>query len=398
MSPSSETTATVKPATMLLLGVGGAGGRIVNDTVTRLDLGPTPVYAVDTDLNDLARLTNCRPRSLGESTFKGLGTSSQDVLARTVAKQESAALGKLFEGIRFAVIVTGLGGGAGSGITPELLGIAYSLNIPTLVFTVSPFSFESDARRQLARRTRPILEERGSVVIHFENDELLAGSPAGTLLEESRALASHTLVEGIALLLRLVLHPGYIGLDWPTLSELLRSCRGRAHFAYASAEGDDRVATASAQLTASPFARYLSKAPALAVGILGGRDLRLKEVGDTMAAIRAAVPAECLVQMGTVLEPTLDGRLSLALIAFEQRGENSMRADAGPASPVDTNSAAAPAALADPTAESKPRHRAAARPVARRRASSDSKDRFYKSTEELDEPTYVRRGLIIHAD
>ena len=365
---------------------------------------------------DLSRLQNCSTRCVGQSIFGGHGTGGKSAEAGVAAKTDEESIAAFLQDRRLVVVVTGLGGGAGSGITPEVLRLAYERNIPTLVFTVSPFSFEEDERRHLANRMRPSLEHRGVVVVHLDNDELAASAGADATLDEAREAASRKAAEGITFLWRLVDHPGYIGLDVADMASLLRTCRGRACFAYATASGENRVADAATALFAPGtglLSDRLSKAPAVAVGILGGRDLRLHEVGDVMAALRSSVNPGCHLYLGTAQEPVPAGDLALAALVFEcWNGASPARPDETPPpdrisrvfektpEPPAAAPSAPPAERPQPVASGRSRKSAAhAAPV----ATSRTKDHFLGTTpmiyngESLDVPTYQRRGLAFHA-
>ena len=56
----------------------------------------------------------------------------------------------------------------------------------------------------------------------------------------------------------------------------------------------------------------------LVVGIVAGPDLRLQEVGDAVNQIRDAAgkPSEHTILMGTVVNPSLEGRLAVVVLVF----------------------------------------------------------------------------------
>lgn len=422
---------------MLLIGIGGAGGRIVADTVTLHGIDSALAVAIDTDFAESSRLTLPRRLCIGQDRFNGNGTGGQDTLARTAAREDATRIAALFDGVRFAVVVAGTGGGAGAGITPEVLRIAYERNVPTLVFAVSPFTFEGEERRRLDARTRPLLETRGGAVVYLENDRLAAAAGPDATVEQAREVASRLAAEGIALLWQLVAKPGYISLDLATLVSLLRNGRGRARFGFARAEGPGRVEAAIEGFfsPASGVAEAFATAPAIGVGILGGPDLRLQEVGDAMKALRAQAHSDAALPMGTVVDPALNGSFALAVLVFESWSEAGASAPppppvrlprAGVAGPIslpperpsaddddtdDDNTDDAPAdappperVAPAPVADAAPRRTRRAGPTRTTAPVTSRKDRFRDTLpylfqgESLDEPTYLRRGLRLHDD
>lgn len=403
---------------LLLIGVGGAGGRIVHDTVSLFQLDHDCALAIDTDLYDLSRITGCRTHLIGQNRLDGHGSGGDIERSIAVAHDEATTLSQLLTNTRLAIVVAGLGGGTGSGIGSELLRLTRERNIPTLVFTISPFSFEPEERRQHAAYLRTTFEERGAVVIHLENDALAAAAGPDATLDIARTTASRTAAEGIALLWRLLAHPGYIGLNIATLSTLLRSCHGRAHFATATATGETRVQEAAAALFAPDSGKLtapLAIAPTAAIGILGGSDIRLAEVGDAMAALHAAARPECEIHLGTVQEAPLQGTLSIAALVFEKSSTASLPETEtepepppthGPTDPVsrDTSSSPTPPREDSPTPPAPTPHPRTKR-AARTKSPKISAGSYFLHTpsftyngEELDIPTYARRGLSVHVN
>ncbi len=390
---------------ILLLGVGGAGGRLVSETAALVGLGSESVVAVDTDFSETSSIQNCRRVCIGQNRFNGLGTGGQAANAQAAAEDDRAQLEPLFDSVSLAVVATGLGGGAGSGMTPVLLSIAHDHNIPTLAVTLSPFRFESDDRRALAARVRPQIERAATVAVHFDNDVLSADAPT---MERARSMASEYAAQALSLLWSLVTRPGYISVDIATLSETLRSGSGVARFAAAvsdapAGERAEKVLGTLLSDTEPGLGTALASAPAALVGILGGDDLRLSEVGGVMAAIREKTDNGGRVQMGTVLSPERSGTLSVALLVFERWTAPDFHAP----TPVAQRVPAESPETEEPARTAQKNIAPAAAPRRKKTPKLPSDDRKqnpytarFKGTvpEVFDEPTFLRENIRIHVD
>lgn len=382
----------------LLVGIGGAGGRIANQ-VAQATGGRLRAVAIDTDFAAVAQLGLCQQLRLGRSRFDGAGAGGNATLARMAADEDSDALRKVFSDAHVAMVVTGLGGGTGSGVTPTVLRVARDLNVRTLVFATLPFAFEGTERRSLANRTCPQLDEGGDVVALCENDDLCVDSRDRSV-GEALLGATRTLADGLTLLWRLACSPGYIGLDFATLANLLVCGRGRALFASAAGQGDRRLEAILSDLLDHPrrgLRRHLGNAPALLVGIVGGADVRLKEVGDIMARLQMETGTECDTRLGTVFDEGERHGLSVAVLLFRSW----FHEPAGDLPGAETPAAASGTASTTPGTEAVPRQVRMRRP---RNASMPlAGDRFRNTSatvyggEDLDVPTFLRRGLHIDA-
>lgn len=383
----------------LLLGTGGAGGRMV-DRVARATGGRLQAAALDTDFAAVAKLGYCQQYRFGSNRFDGYGTGGNATLAQMAAEEEIELLRKLFADVKIAIVVAGLGGGTGSGITPVALRAARELNVRTLTFATMPFTFEGAERRALAKRACPALDEAGDVVVVMENDALCSDGHERPL-DEALHEAGATLAAGMTLLWRMTSTPGYISLDFSTLADILQFGRGRAWFGFATASGEQRVEEAIGQLLDHPqrgIRRHMPQSPALLAGIIGDESLRLKEVGDTMARLQMEVVADCDVRMGTVQEKNASGELSVATLLF--RSWQPAMEGAVPLRPAE------PAFI---PGDMPPSPKNVARPVSRKKRGKRSEpatlanDRFQKihatlyEGEDLDVPTWQRRGLRIDA-
>ena len=268
------------------------------------------------------------------------------------------------------IVVAGLGGGTGSGLLPVLLDMAAESNVRTIVVGVTPFAIEGSERLRLAGAAQRAVAEKGDLRLLFSNDDLVAETP-DALLSETFDAATEKLSAAITLFWRLTAHPGFLHLDPGALLSLCVAGRGPVDFGVGRAQGPDRLPAAlDSVLNARGLglARHAEKARAALVGVVGGRDLRLSEVGDAMRGIAGQLGTDVPVRLSTVLEPESEGSLGLVVLFFRNwAGE-----DAAPAPDAARSSAPARFSAAEPTVGAE--------------------------GENLDEPTYLRRHLHVDAN
>lgn len=376
-------------AKLLLVGVGGGGCRFASTAALRFGPG-IQALGFDTDAVTSRLISGMRCMLIGATRYDGCGTGGDIVKGRTAASDDADTIRNAVKDARIAVVVTALGGGVGTGATPQVLAILRSLGIASLCVATLPFEFEGQERGAVALRALPVLEENTDALVPIRLDDLYAPD-RNAPLSEAMAAAEGRLGDALTLLWSLMLSPGYISLGPAKLASLLMQSAGRCRFAVATAEGEGRASECvgallhSTMLGASPT---FDGVQAILLGVLAGSDLRLAELADISGRFRSILPSACSFNLSTVLDERHAGTVKLVALLFDA---------------IRTQEAAQEAAadeLQPPTGE--PR-----RP--RRRARSDSKlalgasgrGRFQGvegtilNGEDLDVPTYLRRRITL---
>lgn len=304
---------------LLLLGVGGGGCRLAAAVMSAYG-GGMRALGVDTDAlsNRQASAGGMTCLLLGGARLAGHGTGGDAIQGRLVAQDDMQNLSPHLLGVRTVVVTACLGAGTGGGATPEIVKSLHDMGIATVCFVTLPFGFEGESRRKAAERVLPMIEEKADSLVVVSLDDLFADAGAD-LLEEAERKADDIISAGISLLWRLVTKPGFIQMDAERLHAMILK-GGNARFGYAIADGANRAANVVAALRTCRLLRSgdaLSKSNALLLGILAGPDLRLAEIGEIMVKMRALCKAECVIEMGTVLDPQYEGRVELVVMTFE---------------------------------------------------------------------------------
>ncbi len=302
----------------VVIGLGGAGGKIANSVAEQND-GQIRVYAIDTDFSAISRLGRCQQKRIGATRFDGAG-SGGDSHGAGMAADETPDLTSVFDDANVAVIVAGLGKGTGSGVLPKMLAMAAERNVATIVFMVTPFQFEGIELTRKAQEAESSVSKLGDIKITCKNDELCPTASALTL-EEAFKNATNTLVEGITLLWKMTMMPGYINIDPATLVKIIRTGRGACNFGLGIASGPQRAKEAVDSLLGNygiGLATKLKGAKAALVAIIGGTDLKLKEISDTMKSIASSLSIDAEIRMGTVLDKSLSDEIHVAVLLFRE--------------------------------------------------------------------------------
>jgi cell division protein FtsZ len=414
-----------------IFGVGTAGINILEE-LAKAALPGVALAAVNTDARSVSASSAAEKISLEIKSARGAGPSGDPKRSRAVAEEHLPRLKQACEGMDVVFLVAGLGGGAGTGISPVLAQAARESGALVLAFVAMPFDCEGNRRLQQAKLGLEQLKSAADGVICLPNQEIFKLIDEKTSVVETFKILNEMLAEGVSGVWRLMARKGLLEIHYADLCALLRERRGDSSFATAEAAGATRSREIMDKLFAHPMldgGKTLAESDAVLVSLTGGPDLTMAEVHRVMEHINGKCE-RAQVLMGAAIDESFRERLAITLIAV-RRGEppvektESHDREPHPAesrSSEDLNShflnqenGARPQSRFVPPAPALPPEKMeqlAARQTRSRKSSKMrqgqlpleiiSKGRFDKSEptihkgEDLDVPTYIRRGVALN--
>ena len=161
---------TPRTRTVKIFGVGSAGVSLL-DTLDGGEFAGAGFAAVNTDASSLAASSAPVKIHLETKLMRGLGTGGDPERGRAIAEEQFATLKAACEGVDVILIVAGLGGGAGSGISPVLARAAKETGALVLAFVTLPFLCEGNRRQQQAQQSLEQLKSVADGVICLPNQK-----------------------------------------------------------------------------------------------------------------------------------------------------------------------------------------------------------------------------------
>ncbi len=314
--PKAASETPQPPVPVKVFGVGGTGLKVL-EQISALGLPGAAFVAVGSS-EELAAATFAPEKIVLESKLlRGLGTGGDPERGRAVAEENLSQLHAACAGTGVCFIVTGLGGGGGTGISPVLARVAKSAGALVLAFTTLPFDCEGSRRRQQARLGIEQLKAEADGVICVSNQMLFKLIDERTSVVETFRLTNTLLAEGMMGVWRLIGRPGILPVHFDDLSALLRDRHLESTFATAQAAGPKRIAEAVDQLLAHPLldgGKTLTESEAVLVSLAGGPDLAMAEVNQVMEAIQGRC-GRAQVLMGAAIDEKLKDQLTITMIA-----------------------------------------------------------------------------------
>ena len=404
-----------------LVGVGGGGSNAV-DRLKMENLDRLQLAVINTDFKALSTSPVQDKILIGTSLTRGLSAGGDPELGRKAAEADADKIAEIVKDTDLVFLVAGLGGGTGSGAAPVVAELAAEAGAVVIAFVTLPFSFEGGRRRKQAEEALAELRRVCDAVIPLSNDMLLQEGTEQTSVLDSFARADEWIGRGVKSIWAMLSRTGLINVDFTALRQVFQQRGGKTLFGLGVGDGENPAQAALDDLKNCPLLHtpeYARKADRLLVNITGGADLSLTKVNELMTALTEEFGREAHVVMGAAIDEGLQGKVEICVIGTTDLGGRNFVRRAGPAvsrrtadrptgatttssapesntnvkTTVTTDSAGAHSTVHT----NKPRQEEFGfhgEPV-ENRGSFDKSDRNLFEGQDLDVPTYLRKGIKI---
>ena len=413
--PLEQSLLTDKNIAIKLVGIGGAGSNAV-DRLKMENLDRLQLAVVNTDHQALASSPVQDKVLIGKSVTRGLVAGGDPDLGREAAEADREKIAAVVKDCDLVFLVTGMGGGTGSGASPIVAEIAAEAGALVIAFVTMPFSFEGGRRLKQAEEGLRALRQVCDAVIPLPNDILLQEAVENETVLDSFARADEWIGRGVKSIWSMLFKTGLINLDFATLRQAFQHRGGKTLFGLGEGKGEKAIPETISSLKLCPLLHtpeFSRKADRLLVNIIGGADLTLPRVNELMTAITDQFGRDSHIIMGAVIDEDMAGRVEICVIGTSDMGGRSIpprRPAAGgrsktPGSATTQHPEAAVTTDGAPKQqEMTPEETAAAAKAAQDEfgfGEVESRGYFEKTErnlfdgQDLDVPTYLRRGIKI---
>jgi cell division protein FtsZ len=396
-----------------LIGVGGGGSNAI-DRLKLDHLNQINLAVINTDGQALSASPVSEKLLLGRSVTRGLSAGGEMEVGRQAADADRELLSRMVQGVDLVFILTALGGGTGSGAAPVLAEIAAAHDALVVAFVTMPFSREGNRRQQQAQDALVALRKSCHAVISLPNDLLLQQIDEQATVMEAFAVADEWIKQGVHSIWSMLFQNGLINVDFAAFKRAFARKGGKTLFGTGFGSGPDCVNAALSDLQLCPLLhlpenKYLRRTDSLIVNLTGGPDLTMSTVNHVMDVVADKFGSRDNLILGAAIDGSMQHSLRITVIGTTDL------ATLPKAARTSVPAAGVPANVAPPLPVTPP---PVAAPVgerfkdaARRRAdqvefgfAEDNEQRrgFFEKTDEnlhegedLDVPTYLRRGIRI---
>jgi len=304
-------------AKLKVVGVGGAGGNAINDMIES-NITSVDFIAINTDQQDLDRSQAPVKVLLG----RGMGAGADPEKGRIAAKESEEKIKEVLEGTDMLFITAGMGGGTGTGASPIIAEVAKAMGILTVAIVTKPFSFEGPLKKNNAATGINTLRENVDTLIAIPNDRLFEIPGMNISLMNAFKEANGVLKMGIKGISDLITKQGIVNLDFADIKSIMQNS-GIAMLGFGEANGDEKAKSATAQALNSPLLeKSIEGARKILINVTAGPDIGLQEIQEVAETIaEKAGNDKANLIWGYIMEPELEGTISVSLVATDFQEE-----------------------------------------------------------------------------
>lgn len=313
-SPSAYYEQVPNPVDIVVAGIGGAGMNAINRMISTHVRGVRFV-AMNTDAQVLDISRAPARLCLGQRYTKGLGSGGNANVGARAAAESAEEIQAALGSADLIFIAAGLGGGTGTGGAPVVASLARKLGALTIGIVTLPFTFEGYRRKKVAEEGLSALGSEVDALIIIPNDRLLAVTGRDHSLADAFRIADDVLRQGVQGIAEVINVPGLVNVDFADVRSVLRDA-GTALMSIGQGQGRSRAQQAAEAAIAGGFLNVpIRGAQRVLFNISGGEDMTLFEVNEVAELIGEAVDSTADITFGAVIDPTLNDRIRVTLIA-----------------------------------------------------------------------------------
>ncbi len=314
MANNTVETGPENVVTLKVVGIGGAGGNVVNRMVGSGTSG-VEFIAVNTDKQALSMSTADQKIQIGSKLTHGQGAGSNPTVGEKAAEESRNEIAKAMESTDMVFITAGMGGGTGTGAAPVVADIAKEAGALTVGVVTKPFGFEGKKRMTQAMNGIDELLGRVDSLLVIPNDRLKFATDQKVTFANAFEIADEVLHQAVTSISGLIKNTGFINLDFADVCTIMKGA-GFAHMGVGHAVGKGKAEDAAKMAIASPLMETsINGARGVLVNITGSEDMGLEDVESAANLVQEAAHPDANIIFGASFDNTMEDEIRVIVIA-----------------------------------------------------------------------------------
>ena len=219
--PVIEDNLNRSPVRFGVIGIGGGGCNAVESMARFPWSDDVDFICIETDVQKLRSLRAPKVIAMQLDNTRGQGAGMVPDNGRRAAEKSRSKIEQLLSNYQAVFLVSGMGGGTGTGASPTIANYARALGVLVVGIVTKPFSWESD-RFDKAQRGIDMLKDKVDSLILISNEKVEECFP-GANYRLTLSAADTVLSNAVRSITNLVIRPGQINIDFADICHVLRS-------------------------------------------------------------------------------------------------------------------------------------------------------------------------------
>ncbi len=308
---SSATNLKIK-----VIGVGGAGCNALYKLMME-NIDGVEFCAIDTDSKMLEQSTAQEKILIGKRTTRGMSSGGNSNIGMKSAMEDSDAIKSSIGAVDLLFIITGLGGGTGSGAAPVIAKQAYSQGTKVITFCTLPFEIEGTQKKAEAIAGLKSLSNSCDATIPLPNEVLIKNSPQNMNLMDAFLKADTCMSIAVRSISTMLLKTGLINIDFAVIKSLFENKSKKTLFGIGIGMGENCVADALDDLIKCPLLNLpqpSEKADSLLVNVTCAAGLGMNKLQHILEYIANIFSANEKVRIGATIDESYSNKLEICVL------------------------------------------------------------------------------------
>ncbi len=392
-----------------VIGIGGAGSNAIRELLRQPNRFIS--YAViDTDIKSLQSVEVEEKLMVGHSVTRGLSSGGDPALALKAAESDKEKIEALIQNVDLLFLVVGLAGGVGSSLSSLIAELAFKQGTLVIAIAILPFTIEGGHKHQLAQKNLGLLRLVSHATITLPNDLILQNLPSEATVAEAFQHANSWVSRAVHSVTNMLYKPGIINLDFAALKKVFQMSGGQTLFGIGKWQGVDFISNALNDLTFCPLLHIPNasqRADSLLINITGGRNLSLQDVNHIGSFLTSHFNSKDNTIIGAIIDESLENFVEIVTIGVTDINKGSLRSSQRNRSKPESFQHPQQQFLFDdlPPVSNNKKRKTTKKHIAGDPTDFDDSgcqrgyfgqtERILINGEDIDIPTYLRRGINI---
>ena len=312
-------------AKIKVIGVGGAGGNAINSMISE-NINGVEFIAINSDFQDLQKSKSKRVIQIGKNIAKGLGVGGDPTLGSECAKADQNDITEVLQGSDMVFITAGMGGGTGTGASPDVAKLAKDAGALTIAIVTKPFEFEANKRIDQAEIGIKELTDEVDSIIVIPNDRLKEVQQISGIVDSFKA-ADSVLTKAVRGISDIIVGSGFINVDFADVKKIMTESGGKALMGTGEGEGTSRAIEAAENAITSPLLEDISidGATGILINVTASSNFTIDELNEACNHVKSKASSSVNLIFGLVLDESLGDKVRITVIATGIDGMESLK-------------------------------------------------------------------------